>query len=135
MDKQDTLKRVAEVVNQTLPENENGIATWLWIVGIVFLVLLLFATWKHKHSEHEQLRKKMKNGAVDFSQVMNSAFHSKELYDTLKKRCHPDRFAGNPQMIAIATALFASIVENKYNYQALLDLKKRAEQELHINFK
>ena len=56
------------------------------------------------------------------------------LYDLLKKKCHPDRFSTQPELVEKATEIFALIVKNKYNHQALLELKERAEKELNIHF-
>ena len=63
--------------------------------------------------------------------VVNSMFLCQPLYDKLKKKCHPDRFLDKEKNI-IATGIFAKIVENKYNYQELLSVKKEAESKLNI---
>ena len=63
---------------------------------------------------------------------MNSAFLSAELYDKLKVRCHPDRFALDEEKQIIAEDIFQRISKNKANYKILLQLKQEAEEKLNI---
>ena len=101
--------------------------------GVLAVAILVWLIIKHKKSEQYRLRKKLKKESVNFDNVIHNAFHSKELYDALKKTCHPDRFADDTRKVEKATEIFALIAANKYNIQELLKLKERAEKELHIN--
>ena len=71
--------------------------------------------------------------SVDFDGVMRSAFMAKDLYDQLKGKCHPDKFATEPEKMKVATEIFALLVKNKHNYDELCKLKDRAIKELNIN--
>ena len=109
---------------------------WVWWVAGVALALLLVMVLAGRRRDAEQvrLRDKLRSQPVDFDHVMDNAFHSKELYDQLKTRCHPDRFVGDPLFVEKATRIFASLVKNKYNRQELLKLKEQAEKELNVKF-
>ena len=74
-----------------------------------------------------------KNERVSMDAVMENLFRSKQLYDLLKVKCHPDRFI-DPERKEIATKLYQDITENKTDYQRLQALKSRAEQELNVTF-
>jgi len=67
----------------------------------------------------------------DIDNVIASIFHSKDLYDTLKIKCHPDRFFDIKE-IEKATELFQQITENKSNYKILKQIEERAMKELNI---
>ena len=84
--------------------------------------------------EQEEIKRKWKKGEVDFDAVINSAFHSQEMYDRLKKKCHPDRFATQPELLGKATEIFALITKHKYDYAMLCELKEKAERELNVKF-
>lgn len=130
----DTIKNV--VVNTaTTNTSQADAAQWpYWIGGVLAAGVIALGVLKHRNSEHYRLKKKLKSESVDFDQVINNAFHSQELYDELKKKVHPDRFAAQPELIDKATEIFALIVKNKFNHTALSELKKRAELELNIKF-
>lgn len=136
----DSLTQVADTMqymaNATGNANPPDAHSWIyWAGGALTLgIIALTAALKRRTPQQEALKQKLKSGTVDFDGLMNSAFHSQELYDELKKKCHPDRFSTNPQLVQKATEIFALITKNKYNYQALAKLKERAEKELHVKF-
>lgn len=129
----DTVKNVANATGNANPPDAHS---WTyWVGGALALGVIVFAAaLKQRNPKREALKQKLKSGTVDFDGLMNSAFHSQELYDELKKKCHPDRFSTNPRLVEKATEIFALITKNKYNYQALAELKERAEKELHVKF-
>ena len=96
----DSLTQVMDTVsNVTQPiatnTSTNGSYQWAYWVGAALATCVIaLGLLKKKNSEQDVLKKKMKEGDIDFGNVINSAFYSKELYDILKKKCHPDRFAG-----------------------------------------
>lgn len=108
---------------------------WLSIAEALLIVILLVSRLKRKpKSQMDQIKSQvMSEGEIDFSNTMMSAFHSKDLYDKLKVKCHPDRFPQDDELNAIANSLFQQIVENKKNYKKLLELKDLAEKQLNIN--
>ena len=140
MNTTDSLVQVMDTVKNVVNATSNNAVSgdsyqWAyWLGGILAAGVIALGVLKSRNAEQEKLKKKMKSGNVDFDSVINSAFHSQEMYDLLKKKCHPDRFSTQPELVEKATEIFALIVKNKYNHQALLELKERAEKELNIHF-
>lgn len=62
---------------------------------------------------------------------MSSSLLAKKLYDELKKVCHPDKFQ-KQEDINKATELFQLLVQNKGDYNYLVNLKERIYDELPI---
>ena len=83
-------------------------------------------------SEIDKIRDKILNEEIDYSNVVSSSLLAKNLYDELKKICHPDRFL-NEQDINKANELFQLVTQNKGDYNKLLSLKERIYRELPIN--
>lgn len=69
---------------------------------------------------------------VDFAAITHDWEKSKQLYDVLKKKCHPDLYTGKQN--EVATQLFQMLMEKKYNYAELLKIKERAEREIGTIF-
>lgn len=82
-------------------------------------------------SEKELLRDKVLNDDIDFANVVSSSLLAKELYDDLKKICHPDRFQEEKD-INKANELFQLVTQNKDNYAELIFLKERVYKELPV---
>lgn len=85
-----------------------------------------------KTSETDKLRNQILNEEIDFGNVVSSSLLAKNLYDELKKICHPDRFL-NEQDINQANELFQLVTQNKGDYNKLLSLKEQIYKELPIN--
>lgn len=143
MNKDSLMQAAGDSVQQAMEitGGGDGVASpggwgWVWWVAGVALALLLVMVLagRRRDPERARLREKLRGQSVDFDHVMDNAFHSKELYDQLKTRCHPDRFVGDPLLVEKATRIFASLVKNKYNRQELLKLKEQAEKELNVKF-
>ena len=83
-------------------------------------------------SEADKLRDKILNEEIDFGNVVSSSLLAKNLYDELKKICHPDKFL-NEQDINKANELFQLVTQNKGDYNKLLSIKERIYRELPIN--
>lgn len=121
--------------------NSNSIITsiWFWISLVEFLIIIFFIIKLLKKKNNlafsdlskEQL-KKAKSTNVDMDNLMNSINGSKELYKTLSKTCHPDRFINSDKQ-NLAENIFQEISKNKRNYNKLIALKQRAINELNIN--
>lgn len=139
----DSLVQVMDSIKHITTESANNTATdsyqWAYWLGgalAVGAIAALGILRYNKFSKEEKaLKQKMKTGEVDFDGVINSAFHSKKLADELKRKCHPDLFSTQPELIGKATEIFALVVKNQYDYKALLKLKERAEKELFVHFK
>lgn len=87
-----------------------------------------------KTSEADKLRDKILNEEIDFGNVVSSSLLAKNLYDELKKICHPDKFL-NEQDINKANELFQLVTQNKGDYNKLLSIKEQIYRELPINNK
>lgn len=129
--------RISRIINETEAHTPSTHNEWLYVLlliilaGIIIGLLAYFRSDRYK--KKRALLKQEEN--IDFNNVMNNAFLSKQLYDELKSRCHPDKFATDEALSVKATEIMALIVKNKHNYKELLDLKERAVNELGINFK
>ena len=85
-------------------------------------------------SETERIRDEILSEKIDFSNVVSSSLLAKNLYDELKKVCHPDRFL-NEHDINTANELFQLITQNKGDYNKLQSLKERIYNDLPIDKK
>lgn len=125
------------VPKTTLTETNILINWWMWIALGEFL-LLIFILIKNRKKPNETIKQKMKRESledkIDFNNIINSSFNSKQLYDELKIKCHPDRFPTETEKNIIAVNLFQEITENKNNAKRLDELKNIAIQKLNINF-
>lgn len=116
----------------------NSTNYWFWIAiaEFVLILILLFLKFKKPNSStlEEKILDEAKESNIDFGNLFDSINKSEELYNLLKKKCHPDRFL-DPEQNKIADALFQEITKNKRNYKILLELKMDAEKQLNITFK
>lgn len=110
---------------------------WFWIALLEFVLILILLYKLYKRFSKDNAKMKYKTDAmkesVDFDNIMNSSFNSKQLYDQLKVRCHPDRFSTDPAKEKIADSLFQEVTKNKTNHKKLLELKEVAIEKLNIN--
>ena len=106
---------------------------WFYVslLEFIFIIILLSRKLSSIQKRRDIKREILSEDKIDYNNIIQSSFNSQPLYDSLKKKCHPDRFLNKEQNL-IATELFARIVENKYNYQVLKALKEEAENKLKI---
>ena len=135
----------AEVLTDTLQGVAGAVTTgnfqesdvWFYIAMVEFVIiffLLLFAFRRGTtRVEKQKLRESIKSD-VDFQNIINRSFHTTEIYNELKVKCHPDRFIGDVEKNATANRIFQEVTKNKMNYKRLQELKKEAEESLGINF-
>jgi hypothetical protein len=128
------------VANHAIAKSTDPIQTtnwWMWL-AIAEFGIILFLILKEKINPKETAKQKFKNESfkndIDFTNIINSSFHSIPLYDELKVKCHPDRFPTDKGKNAIAENIFQEITKNKTNIKRLLELKEEAKQKLNINF-
>ena len=111
---------------------------WMWIsifeaICIIVLLLILLGS-QNKYTEiQRQFKANAQKEDVDFNNIIVSSFHAGDLYNQLKKVCHPDRFSSNPELMSKADNLFQQITQNKHDLKKLQELKAEAMKELHIN--
>lgn len=128
----DTIHQLTGQMQQT---SSTGINIWLIVAIVEFAVIvyLLLTRLNISNSKKAQIKNEvMQEGSIDFSNVLNNAFNSKEIYDDLKKKCHPDRFVDDAEREAIANELFQRITQNQHNIDNLRKLREEAVQKLGI---
>lgn len=132
----DSLKVASHAIGKTT-ENLQSTNWWMWLAIIEFLIIG-FILLKEKTRGKETVKQKFKSDSlkqeIDFNNIINSSFNSIQLYDELKVKCHPDRFATDEIKTAIAENIFQEITKNKTNVKRLIELKEEAKQKLNINF-
>lgn len=133
---QDTLKVAEKAISKT-GESSDASNIWMWVAIGEFAIIvgyLIIKKMKRKPNAKQRFKEESLSQEVDFNNIINSSFHSTELYNILKVKCHPDRFPNNPELNAIADKLFQEINKNKTNVKKLEELKIEAQQKLNINF-
>ena len=128
----DTIQQLTGQMQQT---SSTGINIWLIVAIVEFAVIvyLLLTKLNISNSKKAQIKNEvMQEGSIDFRNVLNNAFNSKEIYDDLKKKCHPDRFVDDAEREAIANELFQRITQNQHNIDNLRKLREEAVQKLGI---
>jgi hypothetical protein len=134
-----TLKVSSEnIAKSIVSESNEHINWWMWIAIIEF-VFIVFLIIKQKNKPKDTIKQKFKKESleqeIDFNNIINSSFNSKQLYDELKVKCHPDLFPTDKEKNLIAENLFQEITENQNNAKRLIELKEEAKQKLNINYK
>lgn len=143
MENTDTLRIVSDSLSNVSQQAGNSDShTWIWIIvasvvaiAILFVILLVHRRLKTKPVDNLEILKQQAKaqGNVGFENIINSAFNSRQLYDKLKVKCHPDRFPLEPQKNAIANDIFQRIKKNEYNVEELEKLKEEAIERLGIS--
>ena len=133
---QDSVNAVKYSMETMLPQSDSNL--WMWIsifeaICIIVLLLILLVS-QNKYTEiQRQFKANAQKEDVDFNNIIVSSFHAGDLYNQLKKVCHPDRFSSNPELMSKADNLFQQITQNKHDLKKLQELKAEAMKELHIN--
>lgn len=121
--------------------NTSGVGEiWIWgVIGIIIVLSLAFLLCIKKiyGSKGDFKRKNLKEVSlseeIDFRNIIDGSFAAKDLYDKLKRACHPDRFAGDSAKRDLAAELSLEIARNRNNLKGLLELKNEAIKKLGIN--
>lgn len=132
--KQDTLQAIVDSLEHSA-QSTTSINVWM-IVAIVELVIIvvLLTLRKPKDNRLSDIKKQvLAEGEIDFANLVNSSFNAEGLYKELLVKCHPDRFAPNSEMMAIANELSSKITKNKHDIKQLKALKEEARNKLNIN--
>jgi hypothetical protein len=134
----DTLKVVKETTSNSITLEDNNQFNWWFWVAVVELIIIIFLLLKLNIKPRNTAKQKFKEDSleqeIDFNNIINSSFNSKQLYDELKVKCHPDRFTTDIEKNLIADNLFKEISANQNNVKRLIELKELASQKLNINF-
>ena len=133
------MKQITDSVSTINEVASDGttINSTIWISTIIIGIVTIFLTiifFVKKNSKREQFKKKIINETsnLDFKNITHDWEKSKQLYDILKKKCHPDKF--DDDLKEEATRLFQKIGKSKYNYQDLVRIKKEVTEKLGIKF-
>ena len=73
------------------------------------------------------IRKFYKTKNKEITNIVNSISKAKQLYKSLIIQAHPDK---HPDKKELAQKITSLINENRYNYDALVELKNTIEKEL-----
>lgn len=126
---------MVKTIIETSFNNHLFLNIWFWLFIMETIILLILLSRKKKREKDTLFQTAInlsKNEEKEsMNNVVNSIFKSKQLYDELKKKCHPDRFL-DKERNAIANELFQELTKNKANYDALRKIKERAVNELKI---
>jgi hypothetical protein len=131
---QDSIK-IAEHGLIKTTEGKESTNWWMWFALAEFTIIIyLFYRGKRQNSKSaiQKFRAEALEGEVDFDNIINSSFHSTALYDQLKVKCHPDRFAADPEKSALAEGIFQELTRNQTNLKRLEELKQEAITQLGI---
>lgn len=129
----DTLQMAADSLMQTL-QHSNSLNWWM-IIAVVELVIILALLLKKRKTDNKRSaikRQVMKEGEINFDNVIASSFGAKALYDELIRKCHPDRFAPDEGKVAIANDITERLGKYKHDIQKLNELKEEAIARLNI---
>lgn len=134
----DTLQITNEsITNSVIKGSNDNINWWLWLAILEFIIILFLLFRRYNTSKSSSIQKFRKDSLeqeIDFNNIINSSFNSKEIFDELKVKCHPDRFPTDKEKNIIADKLFQEITRNQNNIKRLIELKEEAKQKLNINF-
>lgn len=129
----DSLQLAADSLMQT--SRQSNSLNWWMIIAIVELVIifvLLLTKRKTDDKRRTVKRQVMKEGEINFDNVIASSFGAKALYDELIRKCHPDRFAPDEGKVAIANDITERLGKYKHDIQKLNELKEEAIARLNI---
>jgi hypothetical protein len=132
----DTISNMSNIAEQTI-ETASAINIWMWIAfaELVFIIFLSTKIMKGKHnlSDKQRMKQETLDAEIDFNNIVKSSFLAQQLYDELKKKCHPDRFPLDADKNKIANEISQELAKNKRNHKRLLELKEQAKQQLNIH--
>ena len=132
---QDSIKAAIQVITEITESKPTN--WWMWFALAEFGLIAFFVLKKKlnpKETARQHYKKKSLKQDIDFNNIMYSSFHSIQLYDELKVKCHPDLFPIDKEKNKIAENIFQEITKNKNNFRRLLELKEEAIQKLKIDF-
>lgn len=125
-----------ELISKSSFSNNFYYTIWFWFSILELFIIILLIIRKEKDKQDNSFyyaikRSKKEDKNEDMRNVVNSIFYSKNLYDKLKVKCHPDKF-NDEKLKNIANNLFQIITENKGNLSVLQEIESRAKNELNI---
>ncbi len=124
--------KIFNIENQII---NNNVWFWISIIEFIIILVLMFISSRKKFKKSKFKRDKViaLKEDIDFSNIINSSFNSKVLYDELIRKCHPDKFVENEEKNKMAVLISQEITKNKNDVKRLLELKELAIKQLNIN--
>lgn len=121
---------------ETVSSTHSVPLSWAIVLFATFLIVGFLIGRKSEvltknRSRFSREKKKTKAQVVDYDNVINSAFEARNYAKTLKKKCHPDLFAGNNSKMKIAEALHQEVEEKSRNLNELRLLEKEITVKLY----
>lgn len=106
-------------------------------LGLGFMVVTAGIIAYNKLKKQSKLKREINNNIddINMNDLMNNINKSSELYEQLKRRCHPDRFTTKSDEIQkYADEIASEVAKNRSDYNKLLELKDKAERLLNVKF-
>lgn len=104
-----------------------GFDVWKFIALVEFVLIILLVFYKkEKQKEMNPDLLNAKSAAIDTDSMMSDIFKSRELYEKLIRKCHPDRYV-DEEMKQIMTDLSKDITKNKNNYTVLCEIRNKID--------
>ena len=131
----DTIQNTIDSLTVAMPTTEAGPNVWMIIAVVEFIVILvlLLSRGKSDDAKARAKREVLKEGEIDFGNIIASPFHAEALYTELIRKCHPDRFAPDKEKMELANNLSTRITQSRRDLRALQILKEEAQTKLNIN--
>jgi len=97
------------------------------------MIIKHLLNWLRPDRQKESFKRQVirDTGDVDFKSITHDWEKAKRLFDVLKKKCHPDLYVGEKNKAA--TEIFQLLLQNKYDYDGLLQIKEKAQAELGVD--
>lgn len=105
-----------------------GFDIWKIIAVVEFILIMLLIFFRKKGNKNGMNSELLsaKSAEIDTDSMMSDIFKSKDLYEKLIRKCHPDRYL-EEDMRQIMSELSKEITQNKSNYSVLCEIKDKIE--------
>ncbi len=123
----------ASTVNSEQTTSCTNLWMWIAIVELVIIIVLISKLLNKENTRTNIKKKVLREGDIDFANIIDSSFNSEQLYKELIRKCHPDCFAPNEAKVKIAGDISSRLGKNKHNIKGLKELAEEAKNKLNIN--
>ena len=115
-------------------QNNNAPNWWMIVAIVELLIIIVLLLRKSVDSSKRKIKRDvMREGNIDYDNIIASSFGAKALYDELIRKCHPDKFAPDQAKMTIANDITERLGESKHDLKKLNELKREAEDRLNIS--
>jgi hypothetical protein len=123
----------ASTLNSEQTTSCSNLWMWIAIVELVIIIVLISKLLNKENTRTNIKKKVLREGDIDFANIIDSSFNSEQLYKELIRKCHPDRFVPNKAKVKIAEDISSRLGKNKHNIKGLKELAEEAKDKLNIN--